>query len=93
MLVKINTIEGNRAKVTKLDIDYLGSVIPLQDIELEIPENDNIILQILNSTSYAAIFTENDENKDNAKIILVRPISIDELNQEKINMINKSQQG
>ena len=91
MLVKINNITGNIVKVTRLDIDDYGSVIPLKELELKLPSNDNSIIQTLKSSSYAAIFTEgnNNNNDDNSNtIILASSITNDELNEEKIKTIN-----
>ena len=49
MLVKVNNIDADRNKVriTKLDIDDYGSIIPLKELELKIPANDNSIIQTL----------------------------------------------
>jgi hypothetical protein len=91
MLVKINNITGNVVKVTQLDIDDYGSIIPLKELELKLPSNDNSIIQTLKSSSYAAIFTEgnNNNNDDNSNtIILASSITNDELNEEKIKTIN-----
>jgi hypothetical protein len=91
MLVKINNISGNVVKVTQLDIDDYGSIIPLKELELKLPSNDNSIIQTLKSSSYAAIFTEgnNNNNDDNSNtIILASSITNDELNEEKIKTIN-----
>ena len=58
MLVKVNNINSNKNKVklTKLDIDDYGSVIPLNELELKLPRDDNSIIQILENSSYAACF-------------------------------------
>ena len=55
MLVKVNSIVTikNEVKVTLRDIDDYGSVIPLKNLELNIP-----VIQTLKNSSYAAIFTE-----------------------------------
>ena len=91
MLVKINNITGNIVKVTRLDIDDYGSVIPLKELELKLPSNDNSIIQTLKSSSYATIFTEgnnDDDNNNSNTIILASSITNDELNEEKIKTIN-----
>ena len=90
MLVKINNITGNIVKVTRLDIDDYGSIIPIKELELKLLSNDNSIIQTLKSSSYAAIFTEgNNNNDDNSNtIILASSITNDELNEEKIKTIN-----
>jgi hypothetical protein len=90
MLVKINNITRNVVKVTQLDIDDYGSIIPLKELELKLPSNDNLIIQTLKSCSYAAIFTEDHNNDDDNSntIILASSITNDELNEEKIRTIN-----
>lgn len=88
MLVKINGIDiyKNTVKVTQLDIDDYGSIVPLGELELNISE-DEAILQTLRHSSHAAIFTaENDQNT----VILATGMTIDELNQEKSRTIDKA---
>lgn len=91
MLVKVDkTIEGNKIKVVELDIDNYGSVIPLRELELKLPEDDSVI-KVLSSTEYAAIFT-GGEIDEGATIILANSVSLDELNEEKkraIDAMNK----
>lgn len=91
MLVKVDKIiEGNKIKVVELDIDNYGSVIPLRELELKLPEDDSVI-KVLSSTEYAAIFTEG-EIDEGATIILAISVSVDELNEEKkraIDAMNK----
>jgi hypothetical protein len=91
MLVKVNNIDidKNRVRVSKLDIDDYGSIIALKELELKIPANDNSIIQTLQSSSYAAIFTEGDTDNNNSTIILANGITIDELNKEKSKTIDK----
>lgn len=91
MLVKIEGITSNKIKVVELDIDNYGSVIPLRELELRLPEDDSVI-KILSSSKYAAIFTEGDTEKTGKTIILANSLSLDELNEEKkraIDMMNK----
>ena len=49
MLVKVNSINevNSKVKVTVLDIDDYGSIIPLKELELNTPPNDSSILYIL----------------------------------------------
>jgi hypothetical protein len=91
MLVKVNNIDmdKNRVRVSKLDIDDYGSIIPLKDLELKIPANDNSIIQTLQNSSYAAIFTEGNIDDNNSTIILANGITIYELNKEKSKTIDK----
>jgi beta-lactamase superfamily II metal-dependent hydrolase len=81
MLVKVNNIDidKNRVRVSKLDIDDYGSIIVLKELELKIPANDNSIIQTLQNSSYAAIFT-GDTDDNNSTIILANGITIYELN-------------
>lgn len=92
MLVKVDKIlEGNKIKVVELDIDNYGSVIPLRELELKLPEDDSVI-KVLSSTEYAAIFTEDDNDESDDTIILANSVSLDELNEEKkraIDTMNK----
>lgn len=90
MLVKINSIDEseNMVCVTKLDIDDYGSIIPVNELELRLPTDDDSILEILKNCSHAAIFTENDIDNDNATIISASGMSIDDLNREKQKIIN-----
>jgi hypothetical protein len=57
MLVKVNSIDTikNKVKVTQLDIDDYGSVIPLKELELNISADGESIIQTLKNSSYAAI--------------------------------------
>ncbi len=93
LLVKVDKIiEGNKIRVVELDIDNYGSVIPLRELELKLPHDDDSIIKVLSSTNYAAIFTENDSDETGSTIILANSVSLDELNEEKkraIDMVNK----
>jgi len=98
MFVKVNKVTIKNAEVTQLDIDDYGSVIPLRDLELMIPSNDDSIFHALNGTPYAIIFTDRQEINESegkrglATIILANPITMEELNEEKrkiIESINK----
>jgi hypothetical protein len=90
LLVKINSIDEseNMVCVTKLDIDDYGSIIPVNELELRLPTDDDSILEILKNSSHAAIFTENDIDNDNATIISATGMSIDDLNREKQKIID-----
>ena len=91
MLVKVNNmdIDKNKVRVSKLDIDDYGSIITLKELELKIPANDNSIIQTLQNSSYAAIFTKGGTDDNNSTIILANGITIDELNKEKSKTIDK----
>jgi hypothetical protein len=92
MLVRINGIDSikSRVKVTQLDIDDYGSVIPLKEIELNISKDDDSIIQTLKNSSYAAIFTEDSIEENKSVIILANGMTIDELNREKSKTIDKA---
>ena len=72
MLVKVNGINAinKKVNVTQLDIDDYGSLIPIKELELNIPRygDDDSIIQTLKISSYAAIFTEGNI-EDNDSII------------------------
>jgi hypothetical protein len=93
MLVKVNNINSNKNKVklTKLDIDDYGSVIPLNELELKLPQDDNSIIQILENSSYAAVFTEGNIDDNNSTIVLANAMTIDELNKEKTKTIDAAE--
>jgi len=88
LLVKIEEIKADKIKVVELDIDNYGSVIPVRELELSLPEDDSVI-KILSSSEYAAIFTKGDSDKGGRTIILANSISLDELNEEKKRAIDK----
>ena len=92
MLVKVNCIDTikNKVKVTQLDIDDYGSVIPLKELELNISGDDESIIHILKNASYAAIFTEDNIDDNNGTIILANGMTMDELNKEKTKTIEKA---
>ena len=85
MLVKVNSIDTNqnKVKVTHLDIDDYGSLIPLKELELRIPVNDDSVIQTLKNHSYACIFTEDNIDDNNSTIILANGMTMDELNKQK----------
>ena len=85
MLVRVNGVDSikSRVKVTQLDIDDYGSVIPLKDLELNISKDDESIIQTLKNSSYAAIFTEDSIEENKSVIIVANGMTIDELNREK----------
>ena len=83
MLVKVNNIEGNNVRVTKLDIDDFGSVIPLRELDLKLPQDDDSVSQTLRHSVYAILFTNDDSEADGSTIILARSMTTEELNEEK----------
>ena len=89
MLAKVNGIneQKNEVNVTLLDVDDLGSVIPVKDLELRFPPFDDSILNMLKSSSHVIIFTEGFSAENNSTIISAINLTDDELNREKENMI------
>jgi hypothetical protein len=83
MLVKVNDSSRNNVKVTKLDIDDFGSVIPLRELDLELPQDDDSVRQTLRHSSYAIVFTRDDSEVDGSTIILAKAVTTEELNNEK----------
>jgi len=83
MLVKVNDTSGNNVKVTKLDIDDFGSVIPLRELDLKLPQDDDSISQTLRHSSFAILFTKEDSGDDGSTIILAKGVTTEELNKEK----------
>ncbi len=101
MLVKINRYTKTHVNVTELDIDEFGTIIPIKDLELKIMEHNNNLYNLITQSSYAAIFTKKDLNakdlndhthddKNSNIILLVNPITIDELNSEKNKVIEST---
>lgn len=100
MLVKINKYTKHNVNVTELDIDEFGTIIPIRDLELKILEHNNNLYDLITQSSYAAIFTQKDLNRKDVKdhihdensniILLVNPITIDELNNEKKRVIESA---
>jgi hypothetical protein len=88
MFVKVNGFGDHTVLVTELQIDDLGSVIPIRDLELRLPISDKIITKILKMSKYAAIFTEDNSDDNESTVILASSISEDELDQEKSRIIN-----
>lgn len=89
MLVKINSIDEyeHKAKVTLLDIDELGSVVPIKELSLSILPGDDSIVGLLKTSSHVIIFTENFSNDNHSTIVSAISLTDDELNEEKEKMI------
>ena len=83
MLVKVNNVEESSIRVTKLDIDDFGSVIPLREVNLRLPQEDESVGQTLRHSVYAILFTADDNEDDGSTIILARSMTTEELNEEK----------
>ena|ERR671910_20688 len=91
MLVKVNNMSENSVRVTKLDIDNFGSVIPLRELDLELPQDDDSVSQTLRHSVYAILFTADDREEKGSTIILARSMTTEELNEEKERTIRAIQ--
>ena len=96
MLVKVNHIyeAENKVNVTLLDIDDLGSVVPIKDLDFNILSHDDSIIDLLKTSNHVIIVTEDVHN--NATIISAINLTDEELNNEKERMIkaaNKDRNG
>ena len=89
MLVKVDSINEaeHKIKVTLLDIDELGSVVPLKALRLSILPGDDSIVDLLKSSSHVIIFTEGYSNEKHPTVISAINLTDDELNDEKEKMI------
>ena len=87
MLVKVNHIYEAEYKVnvTLLDIDDLGSVVPMKDLVFDILPHDDSIMNILKTSNHVIIVTEDIDN--NRTIISAINLTDEELNDEKERMI------
>ena len=85
MLVKVNDIHNNNkmVNVTRLDIDDYGSVIPLEELELQLPTNDNSVIEILKNSQYAVLTIEESLEENGNIITSAKTMTLDELNKEK----------
>lgn len=83
MLVRINDLSENSVRITKLDIDDFGSVLPIRELELKLPLDDDSVRETLTSSLYAILFTADDNEEDGSTIVLARAMTTDELNEEK----------
>jgi len=89
VLVRINKISDVEPKInaTLLDIDDLGSVVPIKDLELNLPSHDESLINILKTSTHVIIFTDDPLIGSNPTIISAINLTDDELNHEKENMI------
>jgi len=100
MLAKITSYTKNIVRGTELDIDEYGSIIPLGEFELTFSTDNRDIYELIKNSTYAAIFTKKDVNNHGSlishiddksnNILLVIPMTLDELNDEKKNVIESS---
>jgi hypothetical protein len=85
MLVKVDGIHNNNKmiSVTKLDIDDYGSVIPLEELELQLPTNDSSVIEILKNSQYAILSIQEGLEENGSIITAAETMTVDELNKEK----------
>ncbi|MDN5868039.1 MAG: hypothetical protein L0H55_11680 [Candidatus Nitrosocosmicus sp.] len=93
MLVNVNHIyeAENKANVTLLDIDDLGSVVPKKDLVLNILPLDDSVIKILKTSNHVIIVTEDINN--NPTIISAINLTDEEINNEKERMIKAANDG
>ncbi len=101
MLAKIISSTENIVRVTQLDIDDYGTIIPVGEVELLFSQNNHNLYELLRKSTYAAIFTEKDLHKEGSldlpldlklnNIIFVIPMTLDELNDEKKKIIESGE--
>lgn len=85
MLVKVNGIynDNKTINVTKLDIDDYGSVVPLEELVLQLPSNSASTIDILRNSQYAVISIQGNLEVNSSIIISADSMTLDELNKEK----------
>jgi hypothetical protein len=85
MLVKVNSIhdENKMINVTRLDIDDYGSVVPLEELEFQLPPNNNSIIETLKNSQYAVLSIQEDFEQNGNIITSAETMTLDELNKEK----------
>lgn len=85
MLVKVNSIhnEDKMISITRLDIDDYGSVVPIKELELQLPPNNNSVIETLRNSQYAVITIREDLVKNSNIITSAETMTLDELNKEK----------
>ena len=91
MLVKVNNFDENSVTVTRPDIDDFGSVVPIRELELKLPLDDESVRETLSNSMYAILFTGDDDEDDGSTIILARAMTTEELNEEKERTIRAVQ--
>ena len=90
MLVKVNGFfnNGKMISVTRLDIDDYGSVVPLEELELELASNDNFVIESLKNSQFAILTIQENFDKGVGIIISAETMTLDELNKEKQKTID-----
>src|ERR687892_2938107 len=85
MLVKINRIynEDKMINVTRLDIDDYGSVIPLEEVELQLPHDNSSVIEILKNSQYAVLSIQEDSKRNSNIVTSAEIMTLDELDKEK----------
>lgn len=93
MLVKVNHIyePENKVNVTLLDIDDLGTVVPMKNLVLNILPHDDSIIDILKTSNHVILVSEDINN--NPTIISAINLTLEELNHEKEKMIKAVNDG
>ena len=58
-------------------------IIPLRQLNLRLPQDDESVGQTLKHSEYAILFTADDSEEDGSSVILARSMTTEELNDEK----------
>lgn len=92
MLVKVNEIDEvmRTINVTLLDIDDLGSVVPMRNLNLKVLPGDSFVIDLLKASSHAIIFTQDFSDRENSVVISALSLTDEELNDEKEKIIKKA---
>lgn len=92
MLVKVNEIDEvmRTINVTLLDIDDLGSVVPMRNLNLKVLPEDSLVIDLLKASSHAIIFTQGFSDTENSVVISALSLTDEELNDEKEKIIKKT---
>ena len=85
MLVKVNRIynEDKMINVARLDIDDYGSVIPLEEVELQLPHDNSSVIEILKNSQYAVLSIQEDSKRNSNIVTSAEIMTLDELDKEK----------
>ena len=92
MLVKVNGIDEvmRTINVTLLNVDDLGSVVPMRNLNLKVLPGDSFVIDLLKASSHAIIFTQDFSDRENSVIISALSLTDEELNDEKEKIIKKA---
>ena len=92
MPVKVNGIDEvmRTINVTLLNVDDLGSVVPMRNLNLKVLPGDSFVIDLLKASSHAIIFTQDFSDRENSVIISALSLTDEELNDEKEKIIKEA---